>query len=117
MGNKKLCLNCKKSFNMSSEDSILSNFKCPECGNQTIAVTHRFRPPKIEDKRRWDVVKFLIENGFPYQHISIYEFDSHGIQRFVSYAQYPENMIDAIEFVDRYRDKAFKYKQDRKTYE
>lgn len=84
-------------------------FKCPECGNQAIAITHRFRPPKIEDKRKWDVVKFLIENGFPYN-ISIYEFDRHGIQRFISYAQYPDNMIDAIEFIDKYSAQAFKNK-------
>lgn len=109
MGIKKLCLNCRKSFNMTSAKLVLSNLNCPECGNQAIAVTHRFRPPKIEDKRKWDVVKFLIENGFQYQHVSIYEFDPHGIQRFVSYAQYPENMIDAIEFVEKYKNKAFKH--------
>lgn len=105
---KKLCLTCRKSFNISSEDSALSNFRCPECGNQAIAVTHRFRPPKADDKRKWEVVKFLIENGFSYQHIPIYEPDRHGIQRFISYARYPENMIDAVEFVEKHRDKAVK---------
>lgn len=105
---KKICLLCRKSFNTSSEDLEFSNFKCPECGNQAIRITHRFRPPKIDDKRKWDVVKFLIENGFPYQHISIYEPDRHGIQRFIAYAQYPENMIDAIEFVETYKDQAYK---------
>lgn len=103
---KKLCLNCKKSFSMSSEDLKLSNFKCPECGNPAIAITHRFRPPKTDDNRKWEVVKFLIDNGFPYQHITIYEADRHGIQRFAKYAQYPENMIDAIEFVEQYKDQA-----------
>lgn len=105
---KKLCFNCKKSFNMSSEDLRRSNFKCPECGNLTIAVTHRFRPPKVDDNRKWEVVKFLIKNGFPYQHISIYESDRHGIQRFVRYARYPENMIDAIGFVEQYKVQALK---------
>jgi predicted RNA-binding Zn-ribbon protein involved in translation (DUF1610 family) len=105
---KKLCLDCKKSFNMSSEDLMRSNFKCPECGNLAIAVTHRFRPPKVDDNRKWEVVKFLIKNGFPYQHISNYESDRHGIQRFVKYAQYPENMIDAIEFVEQYKIQALK---------
>ncbi|QNK63919.1 hypothetical protein H7F33_05340 [Pedobacter sp. PAMC26386] len=108
MGKKAICLNCKKSFNISSENSEVLNFKCPECGNQTIAITHRFRAPKITEKRKWDVVKFLIENGFSYQHISIYEPDRHGIHRFIAYAQYPENMIDAIEFVDKYKSQAFK---------
>lgn len=105
---KKLCLTCSKSFNISSEDSVLSNFKCPECGKQAIAITHRFRPPKVDDKRKWEVVKFLIDNGFSYKHISIYKPDHHGIQRFVAYARYPENMIDAIEFVKKYKDKAIK---------
>jgi len=93
---------------MSSEDLKLSNFKCPECGNEAIAVTHRFRPPKVNDNRKWEVVKFLIENGFPYQHISIYESDRHGIPRFVRYAPYPENMIDAVEFVEQYKTQALK---------
>lgn len=93
---------------MSSEDLRHSNFKCPECGNQAIAVTHRFRPPKVDDNRKWEVVKFLIKNGFPYQHISIYESDRHGIKRFVRYARYPENMIDAIEFVEQYKVQALK---------
>jgi predicted RNA-binding Zn-ribbon protein involved in translation (DUF1610 family) len=110
MGNKKLCLSCKKSFSILRERGGLSNFKCPQCRNQAIIVTHRFRSPKIEDKRKWNVVKFLIENGFKYQHISIYEPDCHGIQRFVAYAHYPLNMIDAIEFVNTYRDQAFKDK-------
>ncbi len=88
---------------MSSEDLRLSNFKCPECGNLSIAVTNRFRPPKVDGNRKWEVVKFLIENGFQYQHISIYESDRHGIKRFVRYARYPENMIDAIEFVEQYK--------------
>jgi predicted RNA-binding Zn-ribbon protein involved in translation (DUF1610 family) len=105
---KKLCLHCKKSFNISSEDAKLSNFKCPECGNPAIAITHRFRPPKTDDGRKWEVVKFLIDKGFPYQHISIFETDRHGIQRFAKYAQYPENMIDAIEFVEQYKDQAFR---------
>jgi len=91
---------------MSSTDLKLSNFKCPECGNVAIAITHRFRPPKTDDSRKWEVVKFLIDNGFPYQHISIYEPDRHGIQRFTKYAQYPENINDAIEFVERYKDQA-----------
>ncbi|RZJ47792.1 MAG: hypothetical protein EOO44_21955 [Flavobacterium sp.] len=103
---KKLCLNCKKCFNMSYDDIQHSNCVCPECGNQATIITHRFRPPKKEDNRKWEVVAFLIENGFPYQHVSIYEPDRHGIQRFVSYGKYPENMIDAIEFVNRFKRQA-----------
>jgi len=102
---KKLCLTCRKSFNISFEDSILSNFKCPQCGKHAFVVTHRFRPPKVDDKRKWDIVKFLIDNGFSYQHIAIYEPDRHGIKRFVAYVQYPENMLDAIEFVEKYKNK------------
>jgi predicted RNA-binding Zn-ribbon protein involved in translation (DUF1610 family) len=102
---KKLCFYCRKSFNLFPESSGNSNLKCPQCGKQAIVVTHRFRPPKVDDKRKWDVVKFLIDNGFSYQHIAIYEPDRHGIERFVAYAQYPENMIDAIEFVEKYKKK------------
>ncbi|WP_133576825.1 hypothetical protein [Pedobacter metabolipauper] len=91
---------------MSSQDLKGSNFKCPECGNQSIAITHRFRPPKLDDNRRWDVVRFLVKHGFKYQHISIFEPDRHAIPRFIGYAPYPENMIDAIEFVERYKEQA-----------
>ena len=107
---KKLCLDCKKSFQMSSQDANLSNLKCPEWGKYTITITHRFRPPKIDNDRKWDVVKFLVKNGFQYQHISIFEHDRHGIQRFIAYAKYPENMSDAIEFIDKFKEQAIKTK-------
>lgn len=105
---KKLCLSCRKAFNMASESLEPSPLKCPECGNQTIIITHRFRPPKTNDKKKWEVVKFLIDNGFPYQHINIYEPDRHGIQRLTGYASYPENMIDAIDFIEKFKSQAYK---------
>src|SRR5690606_31330077 len=69
MGHKKVCLNCRKAFNQNSDFEIQSGFSCPECGQKMVEVNHKFRPPKKADLKSWNVVKFLIENGFLYQHV------------------------------------------------
>ncbi|MGN7205704.1 hypothetical protein ACTHQF_15635 [Pedobacter sp. SAFR-022] len=105
---KKICFNCQKSFSITDRQSNHFEFKCPKCHGQAFLFTHRFRPPKASDDKKWQVVKFLFENGFRFQHISNYVPDHHGILRFSNFARYPENMIDALEFVETYKDQALK---------
>ncbi|RMA56274.1 hypothetical protein [Ulvibacter antarcticus] len=100
MGNKLICTNCQKSFNYGN----ISN--CPECGNERIKMPHRFRPPKKDDTEKWKVVKFLIDNGFYYQHITDGGIDSDYYNRVRKYVEYPDNMRDAKIFVKKYAEMA-----------
>ena len=80
---------------------------CPECGKEMILLPHRFRPPKKTDEEKWKTVKFLIENGFYYQHVykdrRYIKLDVHE-----NYISYPETLKEAKEFVEKYRDQARK---------
>lgn len=83
-------------------------YPCPECGKPMILLPHRFRPPKKTDDKRWEVVKYLIDNGFPYQHIyETTETDKH-INREEKYITYPDNLRDAKEFVEKFKNQARK---------
>jgi len=81
---------------------------CPECGQPMILMTHRFRPPKKDDDKKWLTVKFLVDNGFTYQHIyeEIETKDKQKPKRIN--VSYPDNLRDAKEFVTKYRDQAIK---------
>jgi len=72
-------------------------------------LPHRFRPPKKSEEKKWETVKFLIDNGFYYQHI--YETVTKTINGFTKYENlvpYPDNIRDAKEFVERYKNQARK---------
>jgi hypothetical protein len=81
---------------------------CPECGQAMTLMTHRFRPPKKEDEKKWLTVKYLVDNGFAYQHIyeEIETKDKQKIKR-INVA-YPDNLRDAREFVTKYKDQAIR---------
>ena len=106
MGYKKVCLNCRKAYNRSFEVEKTSSSKCPECGKEREELSHLFQPPKQNDKKKWDVVKFLIENGFNYYHVweTVSKNAKGEITGYQNYAKYPESMKDAIEFVEKYRE-------------
>ncbi|AWI26770.1 hypothetical protein HYN49_13180 [Flavobacterium pallidum] len=69
---------------------------------------HRFKPPKKENIQEWEVVKYLIENGFKYQHIYKNVELKNGVMCFSGYADYPTNIRDAKEFVEKYIGQAQK---------
>jgi hypothetical protein len=81
---------------------------CPECGQSMTLMTHRFRPPKKDDDKKWLTVKYLIDNGFTYQHIyeDIETKDKQKIKRIN--VPYPDNLRDAKEFVIKYKDQAIR---------
>jgi hypothetical protein len=71
-------------------------------------LPHRFRPPKIIDNSKWDTVKFLVDNGFYYQHIyETIETNDHSI-KLQNHVKYPGNLMDAKEFVEKYKSQARK---------
>ncbi len=109
MGHKKICLDCRLSFNRDFDNGSELEYPCSTCGRPMLLLPHRFRPPKKTDDKGWDLVNFFIQNGFQYQHI--YE---NGIEtsdhynRQTKYIQYPDNLRDAKEFVVKYKDQAIK---------
>ncbi len=108
MGQKVVCLNCKKSYNTGTDFNDRRDSICPECGKPMIHLPHRFRPPKKTDSKKWDTVKYLIGNGFYYQHIyEIIENEGTVGPRQIQ-VDYPENIKDAQEFVLKYKDQARK---------
>ena len=108
MGHKSICLNCRKAFNQGSDYNNRIESNCPDCGQLRISMPHRFRPPKKTDVKKWDVVRFLIENGFRYQHIYKDVSLKNGIVDYSNYAEYPHKMEEAKEFVVKYKEQAIK---------
>lgn len=107
MGYKKVCLACRVTFNRSFDSDSELTYPCPECGQSMVLLPHRFRPPKKSDDKKWEVVQLLISKGFYYQHI--YETISKtksGFLKFENLVSYPDNIRDATEFVDRYKNQA-----------
>ena len=103
MGYKNVCLDCQIAFNM--QHGAIKPANCPECKRHMQLMPHRFRPPKREDSAKWKTVRFLVEHGFNYHHI----FDiptSKDMSQVTGYAQYPESMREAKEFVEKYKEQA-----------
>ena len=98
MGHKIVCFNCRKAFNVGADyDDVQANH-CPECGQPVERYPHRFRPPRRNATKQWEVVRFLYQHGFYYQHIS----DGK------AYVAYPTTMLAAREFVVTYAAKSAK---------
>ena len=103
MGHKKVCLDCKNSFNRDFDSGSELTYPCPECGKPMTLLPHRFRPPKKTDDKKWEVVKFFVDHGFYYQHISKPETIDK-----TEYVKYPDNLREAKEFVIKYKNQARK---------
>jgi transposase-like protein len=108
MGHKKVCLECRMTLNRPFDSGSEQTYPCPECGNPMTLLPHRFRPPKKTEDKKWETVKFLIENGFYYQHINEIVETKNGVTKYQNYAKYPDNLRDAKEFVEKYKDQARK---------
>lgn len=66
-------------------------------------LPHRFRPPKKTDRKGWELTSFLIDHGFPYQHI--YQIGKSELVKGKSdnYVPYPKNIRDAKEFIEQHK--------------
>ncbi len=108
MGLKNICFNCRKSFNIRTNSDTIREGNCPECGQPMKLMNHRFRPPKKDDDKKWQTVKYPVDNGFTYQHI-YQEFKSKDKQKIErTNVVYPDNLRDAKEFVTKYKDQRIK---------
>ncbi len=108
MGHKVVCLDCKKSFSQGTDFNDRKEANCPDCGRPMALLPHRFRPPKKSDDEKWETVKFLIDNGFYFQHIYEKVETKNGVTSYQNYVAYPDNIRDAKEFVERYKHQARK---------
>lgn len=107
MGYKETCLDCRVTFNRPINFDKDRVFVCPQCGRQTISLNQSFRPPSKNDLKKWQVVRLLIENGFRYYHVyKTIEESNTGLKSYTGYAKYPENLRDAKEFIEKYKDQA-----------
>lgn len=94
MGHKKVCFTCRKAFSTYTNEAETIHLICPECGGKTLLLSHRFRPPKRENIKQWDIVKFITDHGFTFEHV--YKHKGSGVYTIVPY---PETMEEAKEFV------------------
>lgn len=108
MGHKKVCLDCRESLNLDNSDHAVEKYPCAKCGKQTSLLPHRFRPPKKTDDKGWELVEFLINSGFPFQHIYINETNECFKNSTNNFVSYPTNLREAEEFVEKYKEQARK---------
>ena len=98
------CFQCCKSFKREIDyhsDKWLKELKCPECGGPSYNFGRHFKAPKKLDKKQWQKVRLLFDNGFQFQ--KIYDQENNGIQ-----IPYPETLEQAKEFVERWSKYAIK---------
>jgi len=110
MGHKKVCLECRVTLNRIDDNGAELQSPCPQCSKPMTLLPHRFRPPKKADDNSWEVVLFLIQNGFYFQHIYADGVNEYHKKSSDTYIPYPTNLRDAKEFVERYRGQAIKKK-------
>ena len=108
MGHKSVCIDCRKSFSLGTDIENRKKSNCPNCGKEMILLPHRFRPPKKTDAKKWETVKFLIENGFYYQHIYEKTETKNGKIFYENLVEYPDSIRDAKEFVEKYKNQSRK---------
>jgi ABC-type uncharacterized transport system substrate-binding protein len=93
MGNKSVCLNCRIAFSHGMNfDNIIQRI-CPQCKKEMVSINYKFKPPKKGEIKKRETIKYLLENGFYFQHI----YDNGKT------IKYPENIDDAKIFVEKYK--------------
>lgn len=108
MGYKSVCIECRRTLNRTLDTGPNRLYPCSECGKPMALISHRFRPPKKTDDKKWETVKYLIENGFHYDHVYQKIEISNGVTHYQNYAKYPDNIRGAKEFVEKYKEQARK---------
>lgn len=109
MGYKYICLDCRKAFNLGTGFNNTKVANCPEYGVLMKLMDHKFKPPKKGDLKKWQVVKYLAENGFIYQHVyKKTEIESNIIVSYQNYTSYPETLKEAKDFVEKYKAQAIR---------
>lgn len=79
MGYKNVWFGCRKFFNQGTDLNNIRETNCPECIRSLKQVTHRFGPPKQKDIKKWVVAKYLMQNGFLYEHVYKQMYEIRGV--------------------------------------
>jgi len=96
MGHKSVCLNCRKAYSQGTDFTKFKKDKiCLDCGKPMVFLNEKFKPPKKADDKKWEVVKFFVENGFNYST----KIGGNGF--FISY---DETLEEAKEAVRKYKE-------------
>ena len=67
--------------------------RCPQCGEELIQLSRKFKAPRTRDLGQWEKVRFLVEQGFRFY--SVYERTEIGEIR----VNYPASLAEAKVFV------------------
>ena len=95
MGYKSVCLDCRKAFSQGTDFTKFKNNKiCPDCGKLMVFLSEKFKPPRKTENKKWEVVRFFVENGFDY---------STKIGGDI-YINYNETLEEAKEIVRKYKE-------------
>ncbi|HEY8559589.1 MAG TPA: hypothetical protein VIL74_04235 [Pyrinomonadaceae bacterium] len=57
------CFACRKSF---AKDESPTPRKCPQCANSMTDMGAYFEPPRMANKKRWEVMKILADGGYKF---------------------------------------------------
>ncbi|MNJ95028.1 hypothetical protein D3C87_127320 [compost metagenome] len=99
MGYKNVCIGCRKSFSAGNDLANFKKRKCPNCGIEMNFFDHKFRPPSMNDDKKWKLIEFLALHGFVFQ--KVYKNIGNGILLKV---KYPLTMEEAKLFVKEFKD-------------
>ena len=97
---KYLCLDCRKTLKREVEGPATRT--CANCGGEAVRMGHRFRAPALSKKQEWDVVLFLVRNGFYFDRVYV-STSTPGTQASLTY---PTSMQEAKAFVEQWADYA-----------
>ncbi|MBS1797918.1 MAG: hypothetical protein JSS81_29125 [Acidobacteria bacterium] len=61
------CFDCRKSFAKEPVARGSAARKCPECARSMIDMGPYFEPPRRLNKKRWNVMKLLVDNGYRFR--------------------------------------------------
>lgn len=86
------CFDCRKSF---AKEPSANGRKCPECAELMIDMGAYFEPPRKLNKKRWEVMRVLADNGYKFN-----DKDSRVyIQNRILQAKNPR-VVDVIERIE-----------------
>ena len=93
------CLDCCKSFKRRLEKAIRDpeHMVCPDCGGKAYNFGRHFKPPKKTDKKQWQKIRYLFENGFRFQKI-------RPVKNSIDSIPYPKTLEEAKEFIVKYKE-------------
>jgi hypothetical protein len=102
MGNKAVCVNCRIAFSHGMNYNNIISRICPQCKNEMVNVDYKFRAPKKNNVKKWETIKYLLENGFYFQRIYESIALGKGCIKMIVHVKYPQNIKDAKTFVEKY---------------